>query len=216
MVATLIGSQGGADSVHSITKLREVKYMMSKSESEYRDKLRSIVTGSILFDVVKVMSGLHQADMWLAGGAVRNTVWLELYGTDCHLGIKDFDIAFFDKDSGREREAEMKAFLSSHLPGWEFDVKNQASFAVWRKGRFPFESTADGISSWLLTTAAVGVALNKNDELDILSPYGLGDLFNGIVRPTPRQADNPDAETKKLELLAKCSRLQGADWVDST
>ena len=57
MVATLIGSQGGADSVHSITKLREVKYMMSKSESEYRDKLRSIVTGSILFDVVKVMSG---------------------------------------------------------------------------------------------------------------------------------------------------------------
>jgi uncharacterized protein len=184
-------------------------------ESEYSAKLRSIVTGTILLGVIKVMRELHQPDMWLAGGAVRNSVWLELFGADCRLRIKDFDIAFFDKDSGREREAEMKAYMLSHLPGWEFDVKNQASFAVWRKGRFPFESTADGISNWLLTTAAVGVALSENDEIDILAPYGLADLFNGVVRPTPRQVDNPDAEAKKLELLAKCSRLRGADWVET-
>ena len=184
-------------------------------ESQYRAELRSIVKGSILFAVIKVMRELHQPDMWLAGGAVRNTIWLELYGDDCLLRIKDFDMAFFDKDSGREREAEMKDYMSSHLPGWDFDVKNQASFAVWRKGRFPFESTADGISNWLLTTASVGVALNENDEIDILAPYGLTDLFNGIVRPTPRQSDNPDAETKKLELLAKCSRLRFADWINT-
>ncbi len=161
------------------------------------------------------MRELHQSDLWLAGGAVRNTVWSELYGDDCLLTIKDFDIAFFDKNSGRERETEMKNFMSSQLPGWEFDVKNQASFAVWRKGRFPFESTADGISNWLLTTASVGVALNVNNEIELLAPYGLADLFNGIVRPTPRQADNPDAEAKKLQLLAKCSRLRGADWIDT-
>jgi hypothetical protein len=168
-----------------------------------------------LFEVIKVMRELHQPDIWLAGGAVRNTVWLELYPHDCLLRIKDFDIAFFDKHSGREREAEMKDYMSSQLPGWDFDVKNQASFAVWRKGRFPFESTADGISNWLLTTASVGVALNENNEIDILAPYGLADLFNGIVRPTPRQSDNPDAETKKLGLLAKCSRLRGADWINT-
>jgi hypothetical protein len=184
-------------------------------ECEYRAKLRSIVHGSILFEVIKVMRELHQSDLWLAGGAVRNTVWSELYGDDCLLTIKDFDIAFFDKNSGRERETEMKNFMSSQLPGWEFDVKNQASFAVWRKGRFPFESTADGISNWLLTTASVGVALNVNNEIELLAPYGLADLFNGIVRPTPRQADNPDAEAKKLQLLAKCSRLRGADWIDT-
>lgn len=181
------------------------------TEDAYREKLRSIVTGSILFEVVKAMKELDQPDIWLAGGAVRNTVWLELYGAECKLRIKDFDIAFFDKHSGREREAEMKSFLSSQLPGLEFDVKNQASFAVWRKGRFPFESTTDGISNWLLTTAAVGVALNEHGELDVLAPYGLYDLFNGIVRPTPRQVDNPDAELKKQELLSKCSMLKGAD-----
>jgi hypothetical protein len=55
------------------------------------------------------------------------------------------------------------------------------------------------------------VSLTEHGELDVLAPYGLYDLFNGIVRPTPRQVDNPDAEIKKQELLSKCSMLKGAD-----
>jgi hypothetical protein len=41
---------------------------------------------------------LNLPNWWLAGGAVRNTVWLwrSLFGNECQLVINDFDIAFFD------------------------------------------------------------------------------------------------------------------------
>jgi hypothetical protein len=39
---------------------------------------------------------LNLPNWWLAGGAVRNTVWRSLFGNECQLVINDFDIAFFD------------------------------------------------------------------------------------------------------------------------
>ena len=38
---------------------------------------------------------LNLPNSWLAGCAVRNTVWRSLLGKDCQLAINDFDIAFF-------------------------------------------------------------------------------------------------------------------------
>ncbi len=64
-------------------------------------------------------------------------------------------------------------------------MKNEASFAVWRQGPRKYTSTADGISQWLHTTAAVGVRLNLKGEMEMLAPHGLEDLFNGIIRPCP-------------------------------
>lgn len=181
-------------------------------ERNYRLRLREIVADSILLEVITALRELRIADMWLAGGAVRNIVWKRLYGSDCTLVVKDFDVAFFDKDSNRERESQIKQYLVQKLPELIFDVKNQASFGVWRQGRFVFQSTTDGISNWLLTTAAVGIALNDNGEIDILAPYGLFDLFEGVVRPTPNQCGGDAAERKKNDLLAGCSRLRGAAW----
>jgi hypothetical protein len=39
---------------------------------------------------------LNLPNWWLAGGAVRNTVWRSLFGKDCQLIINDFNSAFFD------------------------------------------------------------------------------------------------------------------------
>ena len=172
------------------------------------NQLQSILIDSQVGDVLPAISQLNLPDWWLAGGALRNTVWRSIFGENCKLFIKDFDIAFYDKTGDRNQELAAKATLTNLFPNRLFDVKNQASFARWRSGRKTYSSTEDGIKNWLHTTAAIGVRLDNLGEWEFFTPYGLNDLFNGIIRATPANIDNPDARRKAEEFLQKCPCLR--------
>ena len=185
--------------------------MLRASDSALARRLVEIIDAAGMRDILRAIRDERLPDWWLAGGAVRNTVWRALFPKDCTLGIKDFDIAFFEADSGREREQAAKANLSQRFPDQQFDVKNQASFGVWREWHFQFDSTEDGISHWLHTATAVGVRVNADDEMEIFAPYGLDDLFNGIIRPTPYVAGSQASADKGAEFLKKCPSLREAE-----
>ena len=172
------------------------------------NRLQEILANSPVGAVLPAIAPINLPDWWLAGGAVRNTVWRSIFGEECQLFIKDFDVAFFDANGDRNQELEAKTALTEKFPQHLFDVKNQASFARWRRGRKTFTSTEDGIMHWLHTTAAVGVKVDNNGEWRFFTPYGLEDLFNGIIRPTPENIHNPDAERKAEEFLLKCPCLR--------
>ena len=172
------------------------------------DRLEQILHNSPVGLVLPAMAQLKLPDWWLAGGAVRNTVWRSLYGTECALTINDFDLAFFDATGDREQELAAKAALTAQFPDYVFDVKNQASFARWRSGRRTYSSTQEGVADWLHTATAVGVRCDRQTNWEFFTPYGLDDLFNGIVRPTPAHGHNPDAERKAASFLQQCAALQ--------
>jgi hypothetical protein len=157
---------------------------------------------------LSAIAQINLPNWWLAGGAVRNTVWRKLFGDRCQLIIKDFDIAFFDAEGDRSQELAAKTTLTEQFPDYVFDVKNQASFARWRSGRRTYTSTEDGITDWLHTATAVGVRLDAQGQWQFFMPYGLDDLFAGIIRPTPAHTNNPDAERKAAEFLQKCPCLR--------
>ncbi|MBD2104469.1 nucleotidyltransferase family protein [Leptolyngbya sp. FACHB-261] len=170
--------------------------------------LQTILADSPVGKVLPAIAALNLPNWWLAGGAVRNTVWKSLYGTNCGLVIKDFDVAFYDANGDREQELAAKQTLAQQFPDAVFDVKNQASFAVWRAGRRPYSSTEDGVADWLHTATAVGIRLNYLGQWQFFTPYGLDDLFNGIIRPSPAHLQNPDAERKAASFLEKCPNLR--------
>ncbi|MGB6294877.1 MAG: nucleotidyltransferase family protein [Rivularia sp. (in: cyanobacteria)] len=171
-------------------------------------RLQNILADSPVGEVLPAISKLNLPDWWLAGGAVRNTVWRSIFGENCQLFINDFDIAFFDETGNRDQELTAKATLNKQFPDYLFDIKNQASFARWRSGKKTFTSTEDGIKNWLHTTAAIGVRLDNQGKWEFFTPYGLEDLFNGIVRATPANVDNPDAQRKADGYLQKCPCLR--------
>jgi hypothetical protein len=158
--------------------------------------------------VLPAIAQLNLPNWWLAGGAVRNTAWASIFGENCGLVIKDFDIAFFDIEGNRSQELAAKATLTEQFPHDEFDVKNQASFARWRLGSRPYTSTEDGITHWLHTATAVGVRLDAQGQWEFFTPYGLDDLFDGIIRPTPTHTHNLDAHNKAAGFLQKCPYLR--------
>jgi hypothetical protein len=185
--------------------------MQMTTSNDQAVRLREIIHAVGLFDILQAIRAEKLTDWWLAGGAVRNSVWRYLFGENCKLAVKDFDVAFFERDTGREREQAAKAHLEAQWPQLIFDVKNQASFGVWRPWHFTFESTADGIAHWLHTATAVGVRVNDLDEIEVLSPYGLDDLLNGVVRPTPFVVGSKASRDKGAEFLARCPALRAID-----
>ncbi|MBR8835131.1 MAG: nucleotidyltransferase family protein [Stigonema ocellatum SAG 48.90 = DSM 106950] len=167
-------------------------------------RLEMLLVNSPIGTVLPAIAKVNLPNWWLAGGAVRNTVWHSIFGENCRLVIKDFDIAFFDPEGDRSQELAAKATLTEQFPHYTFDVKNQASFARWRPGDKTYSSTEDGITNWLHTATAVGVRLDLQGQWQFFTPYGLDDLFSGIIRPTPPHTHNPDAERKAAEFLQKC------------
>ncbi|BBD59638.1 hypothetical protein NIES2109_24270 [Nostoc sp. HK-01] len=170
--------------------------------------LQIILTDTPIGTVLPAIAQTNLPDWWLAGGAVRNSVWRAIFGEDCALVINDFDIAFFDEAGSRSQELSAQTSLTAKFPNYKFDVKNQASFARWRSGKRPYTSTKDGVQDWLHTATAVGVRLNTQGEWEFFTPYGLDDLFAGIIRPTPAHIHNPDAHNKASTFLAKCPHLR--------
>ncbi len=70
-------------------------------------QLQHILSDSPIGLVLPAIAQLNLPDWWLAGGAVRNTVWGALFGETCGLLINDFDIAFL---------IAMAIVLRSYLP----------------------------------------------------------------------------------------------------
>ncbi len=179
-----------------------------KFDMNSNTRLQTILADTPVGMILPAIAQLHLPDWWLAGGAVRNTVWRAIFGDDCELVIKDFDIAFYDIQGDRAQELAAKATLTEQFPDQQFDVKNQASFNRWRKGETTYQSTEDGISQWLHTATAVGVRIDLQGQWEFFTPYGLDDLFNGIIRPTPVHIDNPNAHDKAASFLEKCPYLR--------
>ncbi|MFH7026280.1 MAG: nucleotidyltransferase family protein [Heteroscytonema crispum UTEX LB 1556] len=171
-------------------------------------RLQTLLANSPIATVLPAITELNLPNWWLAGGAVRNTIWHSIFGKDCALFIKDFDIAFFDEQGNRSQELAAKATLTNQFPNYQFDVKNQASFARWRPGSTTYTSTENGITNWLHTATAVGVRLDTQGQWQFFTPYGLDDLFAGVIRPTPAHINNPDAQNKAAEFLQKCPCLR--------
>ncbi|NES99925.1 MAG: nucleotidyltransferase family protein [Sphaerospermopsis sp. SIO1G2] len=176
--------------------------------NEQENNLYIILSNSIIATVLPSIAELNLPNWWLAGGAIRNTVWSHIFGAECQLIIKDFDIAFFDLQGNREQELSAKSILTAQFPNHEFDVKNQASFGRWRAGATIYNSTEDGIKDWLHTATSVSVSMNRKGEWQFFTPYGLKDLFAGIIRPTPTHINDIRAKNKASELMQKCSNLK--------
>ncbi len=189
----------------TLKRLTQACYIFGMISLE--ERLVQILSNSPWYASLRSIRDLQLPQAWVAGGAVRNTVWKELYRDKCQLGIKDLDLVFFDPASKCEFERSIKEKLEKLHPGWEFDVKNQASFGRWRPWKFSFENSIDGIAHFLHTATAVGVRLTESGEPEIVAPHGLQDLFSGCIRCTPYRHGLEEAESKQKEFLSMCPEL---------
>ncbi len=99
-------------------------------------------------------------------------------------------LAFDPTDLGKEREHRWEDQLARLMPGVPWQVKNQAAVHLWYERAFgyavpPLHSVEEAVATWPETATSVAVRLLPDDEIYVIAPYGLGDLFQMILRRNP-------------------------------
>ena len=91
-------------------------------------------------------------------------------------------------------DGNIAARLTQCMPYCRWDVVNQAH-AHTLSGSVaaaPFDSLEHAMACWPETATAVGLRLEVDGNLCVVAPWGLHDLFDLVLRPSPLLR-NPDA-----------------------
>lgn len=169
------------------------------------EQLRAIVRRApALMHVLHVARELDLPDWLVFSGAVYQPVLNQLTGRDLDYGIKDYDLAYFDRsDISYEAEdaviRQVGAALEPPLRE-SVEVRNQARVHLWFEGKFgepypPLGSSTEALTRFSSPMFAVGVRLEADDALSVVAPFGLEDLFALRLRPNPRRPSRSFART---------------------
>ena len=168
--------------------------------------------------IVERLADLRLPDVWLVAGCLFQTVWNLRSGQPAEAGIRDYDIFYFDGDDLSEQaEAAVgrrAAALFADL-GVPIEIKNQARVHLWYEGYFrqPYSalrSACEGIDRFLVGCTAVGIqplAAEPCSSHIVYAPYGLHDLYRGVLTRNPQIAHGPLFERKCLDYQARWSWL---------
>lgn len=144
-----------------------------------------IAADPFLLDALACVRRLGLPDAWIGAGAVRRLVWDRFAGNDRPTPLDDVDVLYFDPgDMSRGAEANARRRLALWRPAVPWSVKNQARMNR-RKGQPAYRDTADAMRFWLETPTCVAARLDATGRVRVLAPFGLADLFDGRLRPTP-------------------------------
>lgn len=157
--------------------------------------------------VLQAIAELGLPDCWLAAGAVRNAMWNHLSSRPLFDRETDLDVVFFEPKGTQEEVNRLQDQLHTRYPAYRWEVKNQAFMHQHSPHTAPYQSSCDAISKYPERCTAIAVRLLE-DDLEIFAPYGLEDIVNFMVRPTPHFIVHPE----RLALYRQ--RVSSKNWTD--
>jgi uncharacterized protein len=163
-------------------------------DGDYVEQLREVIGAhDWLMGVLAAVRACDPPDWLVGAGVLRSLVWDHLHGYVAPTPLADVDVAFFDADDLRpERDQEVERCLRARRPDVPWEATNQAAVHLWYPWIFgtivePLHSSAEAIETWPETATCIGVRLLPDDDLLIVAPYGLVDLFQMVHRRNPRR-----------------------------
>ncbi|RSC93962.1 nucleotidyltransferase family protein [Tenacibaculum singaporense] len=134
--------------------------------------------------ILETVRSLHLPDCWIGAGFVRNKIWDYKHNSK-RTSLNDVDVIYFDKSNiTKARELTLEEQLKVINSSVNWSVKNQARMHI-RNGHSPYKNCLEAISYWPETATSIAIQLNSDNQIEYIAPYGLDDVFNLVVRPTP-------------------------------
>ena len=153
-----------------------------------------------------VLAAHGPAGAWIGAGFVRNAIWDHLSGLDTEATpLADLDVVFHDPAiATAAQDAGIEAALSIAAPDLPWSVRNQARMHE-RNGHRPYRDVADALAHWAETAAAIAARLGPQG-VEILAPFGVEDVLEMIIRPTPAFRTKPEIPLARLEAKSWLTR----------
>ncbi|MDI1275073.1 nucleotidyltransferase family protein [Polaromonas sp.] len=158
---------------------------------------------------------LDLPDAWLVGGCLFQTVWNLLDGCSPDTGIRDYDIFYFDpKDLSDHSEQAVNRRAQALFSGLgvQLDVRNQARVHTWYPAYFGrpcprLQNACEGVDRFLVGSTSVGLR-REAGHIQVYAPYGLDDMYRGILSPNPRVDHGPLYDHKVRDYQARWNWLR--------
>jgi hypothetical protein len=165
------------------------------------NKLIEIIENDIwMTNILKVVRDLNLNDCWIGAGFVRNKVWDVKHRKD-RTELNDIDVIYFNKSNpSKKQDLQIENKLRKYNSNLNWSVKNQARMHI-RHGHEQYINCNEAIAFWPETATSIAIRLNFENQIEYIAPYGLEDLFNLLVRPTP-----------KFDLAIYNARIENKKW----
>lgn len=174
-----------------------------KNEQEILDSVRE---NPDMMAILTIIRDLGLKDSWLAAGSVRNFIWNLLSDKSPFDHETDVDVIFFDPDVSYEDTLGIERKLREDFPQYQWELKNQVYMYLHSPHTVLYTSSRDAMSKYPERCTAIGLRLDDNGELELFAPYGLEDVFNFQVEPTPHFLE----DFERMKLYQK--RLSKKNW----
>lgn len=138
-----------------------------------------------MMEILECTKSLNLPDWWICAGFIRSKIWDVLHDFGERTALSDIDVIYFDPiniDVLQEKKIEEQ--LKCLIPNIPWSVKNEARMHV-KSNMTPYFSSVDAISKFPETATALGVKLDEKDNVILTAPYGIRDVINLEVKPTP-------------------------------
>ena len=168
-----------------------------------QDLLQAIQLNSDLMKILTIIRDLELKDSWLAAGSIRNFIWNLLSDKPAFDCETDVDVIFFDPDVSYEETLAIESKLREDFPQYQWELKNQVYMHQHSPHTAPYTSSRDAMSKYPERCTAIGLRLNADATLEFFAPYGLEDILNFQVAPTPHFLENEDRMKLYLKRLSK-------------
>jgi len=155
--------------------------------------------------VLAMVRSLALPDCWVGAGFIRNAVWDHLHDRPPSRHTSDVDVIWFCSERAeRSEDGRVEAALRALDRSIDWSVKNQARMHL-RNGDAPYGSVVEAMGYWPETATAVAARQTERGSCEIAAPFGLDDLFDLVLRPTPQFA----SEKRRVYL----DRVQAKGWL---
>ena len=171
-----------------------------KIEQEILDAFRE---NPDMMTILTIIRDLGLKDSWLAAGSVRNFIWNLLSDKSPFDSETDVDVIFFDPDVSYEETVSLEKKLREDFPRYQWELKNQVYMHLHSPHTVPYTSSCDAMSKYPERCTAIGLRLHADATLELFAPYGIEDILNFQVSPTPHFLENEDRMKHYQERLSK-------------
>lgn len=175
-----------------------------------KDILNLIREDEWMMNILGIAERLNFPDWVIGAGFIRNKVWDYLHGfSRKEVATADIDLVYYDLNGNDQKTDEELSQKLKEETGIKWEIVNEAYAHKWNN-LLPYKSTEDALSQWPETATGIGVKL-ENGELKLIAPYGIDDLINLIIRPSPKfhgGIERVMERTKEKNWLEKWPKLK--------
>lgn len=164
------------------------EFVCQGTQRQYLQDLKQMILEHAQLKCLLLQLNKIDAESYLCAGIIRNWIWSSLHGQHYSFDGTEIDVIFYDEhENNRLKTKLLTSQLSKQFPKIQWDVTNQAKVHEWYRTENgqsidPLISIEDALSYWPETATAIAVRMDEHDDIDVIAPFGLTDLFELKLR----------------------------------